>query len=398
MAIEVAQGLGIPAGDLDVLVVRKVGAPWNPEFGVGAVGEGDVAVIDTALTRELGIDDASIASIRRRESAEVSRRVAVYRGGRAPTPVRGREVILVDDGIATGSTLKAAVAVLRERGARRIVLAAPVASAAATAMLRTVADDVVVLDLPADFRAVGLQYRDFGQVPDAEVVAALERFHSASVGSPLLTDREVAIPMAGTTVLAGQLTVPEGAPGVVVFAHGSGSSRHSSRNIAVARMLHARGCATLLFDLLTETEATERQNVFDIELLAQRLLAATDWLCSGAADATVASLPVGFFGASTGGGAALVAAATSRNPVAAVVSRGGRPDLAGAHLPQVQAPTLLIVGSRDSAVVDMNLRAQERLTCENRLAVVPGATHLFGEPGALEQVGELAGDWFSAHF
>jgi putative phosphoribosyl transferase len=202
----------------------------------------------------------------------------------------------------------------------------------------------------------------------------------------------------GNVELSGDLALPTDAMGLVIFAHGSGSSRHSSRNKYVAAELNQAGLATLLFDLLTEAEEYEERYTrhlrFDIGLLADRLIAATDWAAN---DPRVRDLPVGYFGASTGGGAALVAAADRPTSVAAVVSRGGRPDLAGDALPSVQAPTLLIVGGDDGPVIDMNQEAMNRLRCKKRLQIVPGATHLFEEPGALEQVAALARDWFREH-
>jgi dienelactone hydrolase len=203
---------------------------------------------------------------------------------------------------------------------------------------------------------------------------------------------------AGRTALDGDLALPEDARGVVLFAHGSGSSRHSSRNRFVAQELRRSGLGTLLMDLLTaEEEAVDARTAhlrFDIGLLAERLGAATDWL---RADPRTGGLAIGYFGASTGGGAALVAAAERPQGVAAVVSRGGRPDLAGPALPLVQAPTLLIVGARDEPVIEMNRDALARLRCEKRLEIVPGATHLFEEPGTLEQVARLAADWLGRH-
>jgi putative phosphoribosyl transferase len=181
---------------------------------------------------------------------------------------------------------------------------------------------------------------------------------------------------------------------VVVFAHGSGSSRHSRRNRSVASALNSDGLATLLFDLLTPQEEQDRANVFDIPLLAGRLVGATGWL---EAQPQVQSLPVGYFGASTGAAAALGAAADLGERIGAVVSRGGRPDLAMARLAEVTAPTLLIVGGRDSSVLELNRQAQALIKCENRLEIVPGATHLFEEPGALELVAELARRWFAEH-
>lgn len=203
---------------------------------------------------------------------------------------------------------------------------------------------------------------------------------------------------AGRVVLDGDLTLPEGAIGIVVFAHGSGSSRHSPRNRAVAAVLQQAGLATLLIDLLTPSEeAVDAQTAyfrFDIALLAERLVGTTHWLKQ---QAETRELPVGYFGASTGGGAALLAAAEDPDAVSAIVSRGGRPDLAGSALQMVQAPTLLIVGERDQPVIGLNREALAELRCEKELAIVPGATHLFEEPGALEEVARMAADWFVRH-
>jgi len=199
----------------------------------------------------------------------------------------------------------------------------------------------------------------------------------------------------GPRRLPGLLDMPEGElHGLVIFAHGSGSSRLSPRNQFVARQLHARGLATLLFDLLTDDEALDRRNVFDIPLLARRLNEAIEWQQSLT---EIARVPTGLFGASTGAAAALVAAATQGDRVSAVVSRGGRPDLAGAALPLVRAPTLLIVGGADHEVLELNREAAAQMTCEHALRVVPGATHLFEEPGTLETVATLAADWLALH-
>ena len=212
-----------------------------------------------------------------------------------------------------------------------------------------------------------------------------------------MADRAVHVDAQGAA-LAGDLALPAEAPGVVLFAHGSGSSRHSPRNRAVAKALQGAGLGTLLIDLLTaEEERVDARTAhlrFDIGLLARRLAAVVDWLD---ADAETAGLPVGLFGASTGGGAALVAAAERPDRVRAVVSRGGRPDLAGAALPNVTAPTLLIVGGDDVPVVGMNRDAMARMTGNVRLEIVPGATHLFEEAGAMERVSALAADWFSRY-
>ncbi|MCS7023064.1 MAG: dienelactone hydrolase family protein [Gemmataceae bacterium] len=204
-------------------------------------------------------------------------------------------------------------------------------------------------------------------------------------------EREVEIPLRPGLVLPGTLRWSGKPRGVVVFAHGSGSSRHSPRNQYVSSVLVEAGLATLLFDLLSEWESTDRSKVFDIELLADRVVQAATWVVQ---QPEVTGLRVGLFGASTGSAAALLAAASHPSLIAAVVSRGGRPDLAWNDLPLVQAPTLLIVGGQDEPVLTWNQQAYEQLTCPKDLVVIPGATHLFEEPGALEQVAELARDWF----
>ena len=198
----------------------------------------------------------------------------------------------------------------------------------------------------------------------------------------------------GAAQLSGTLAIPVSPCGVVIFAHGSGSSRLSPRNVYAADRLQNEGFATLLFDLLTEDESRDRRNVFDIGLLSARVVEAVDWI---AADARTATLPVGLFGASTGAAAALCAAAERPGRVMAVVSRGGRPDLAGAALPRVCAPTLLIVGGDDWEVLQLNETARRAMRCEVELVVVPGAGHLFEEPGTLDEALLAAGDWFVRH-
>ena len=202
----------------------------------------------------------------------------------------------------------------------------------------------------------------------------------------------------GHRILSGNLNIPKNASGLVLFAHGSGSSRHSPRNQFVARTLNEAGLATLLFDLLTpEEEAIDmqtREHRFNIHLLAERLVHATKWAKQ---QAQTSNLRTGYFGSSTGGAAALVAAADAPQDAGAVVSRGGRPDLADKALPKVQAPTLLIVGGNDDIVIELNEQARDRMRCELKLEIIPGATHLFEEPGALEKVAQVASDWFSRH-
>ncbi|MFP4636371.1 MAG: alpha/beta fold hydrolase [Nitriliruptoraceae bacterium] len=396
VAAEVARALDAP---LDVLLVRKLGCPWQPELGIGAIGEDGIQVVNEDLRRQARVSEDELEAAAEREHAELERRLRTYRQGRPPVELSGRTVVIVDDGLATGFTARAGIEVVRRRGAAQVVLAVPVAPPDTVAELGERLDEVVCLETPAWFTAIGAFYRDFSQTSDEEVIDLLETGRRDLGAQP--TDdpsddprREVEIAVDDEVVLPGELAGPLSPRGVVVFAHGSGSSRHSPRNLAVARHLNDAGMATLVFDLLTGDEERDRANVFDIDLLAERLVAATRWL---RADALVAEQRIGYFGASTGAAAALVAAATLGEDVAAVVSRGGRPDLAWARLPEVSAPTLLIVGSRDAQVLELNQRAREQLRCPSHLEIVPGASHLFQEPGTLETVAELAASWFHDH-
>ena len=277
----------------------------------------------------------------------------------------------------------------------------PVASPEAIEELSEVADAVVAVEAPSPFVAVGEWYERFDQTTDDEVRALLAAAaaddaaeHELHQDAPraVVFDDDVTVSSPGLH-LQGHLTVPPGARGLVLFAHGSGSSRHSPRNQFVARRLHDASLATLLFDLLLPNEALERANVFDVELLAVRLLAATRW---ARLQPQCGRLPIGYFGASTGAAAALWAAAEDPS-IGAVVSRGGRPDLAAARLDAVRAPTLLVVGGEDQVVLRLNEEAAARLRCEHRIAVVRDATHLFEEPGALEAAADLASRWFVTH-
>ncbi|MGY2025052.1 phosphoribosyltransferase family protein [Nocardia gipuzkoensis] len=396
VAYEVARLLDAP---LDVIVVRKLGVPYQPELAFGAIGEDGVQVINDVVLGYTRLTHEEIAEVERRERAELRRRTERLRCTHPHIPLSGRTVVVTDDGIATGATARAACQVAWEQGAQRVVLAVPVAPRDTLAMLRDVADEVVCLEMPTWFSAVGGWYRNFGQVADAEVELLLRSAEKRSelpqipVDDPLSCDEDIQIPR-GETRLCGHLTIPENPLGLVVFAHGSGSSRRSPRNRFVAEVLNRAGLGTLVFDLLTPDEELDRSRVFDIELLSRRLLDATRWL-TGRADVT--DLRIGYFGASTGAAAALRAAADPSVAIAAVVSRGGRPDLAGAALAAVRAPTLLIVGGHDHLVLELNRLAAQEMSCETALTVVPGATQLFAEPGALEKTAELARDWLVAH-
>ena len=466
VAAEVARALGAP---LDVILVRKLGVPVQPELGMGAIGEGGIRIINSEVVAIAHVADAEIAAVEKRERAELDRRARRFRGDRRRTPLAGRTAIIIDDGIATGSTARAACQVARAQGAVRVVLAVPVAPPSARSALAADADEVICVETPVHFLAIGEWYRDFSQTSDHEVISLLRRAAvegapasagaagsapagphqpaNAGAGAPapgpsadgaaapapgpsaagadvpaprppaVGADALVAGPLArgadpsapgpavdardgevvittGPVRLAGHLSTPGAGAGIVVFAHGSGSSRHSPRNRFVADVLADAGLGTLLFDLLTAEEERDRDNVFNIRLLARRLGAATRWLRG---QPGLAAARIGYFGASTGAAAALLAAAEPDASVAAVVSRGGRPDLAIPRLAEVRAPTLLVVGALDDMVLRMNREAQKYLRCENHLAMVPGASHLFEEPGTLERAAGLARDWFTRY-
>ena len=401
VAAEVAAALGTP---LDVIVVRKLGLPFQPEVAMGAIGEDGVRVINDELVRAAHVTPEELAAVEASERAELARRTTRFRRGRSRVALAGKIVVVVDDGVATGSTARAACSVARAEGAARVLLAVPVAPADWTTRLAGVADEFVAVHNPQDFRAVGQFFDDFDQTSDDRVVQLLDaadtrmraidqRGSIADRGRPLGSEADVEI-VVGPVVVSGRLSVPAAASGLVIFAHGSGSSRHSPRNQFVASVLNRAGLATLLFDLLTADEESIRSNVFDISLLAGRLLDVSAWARH---HEMLIGLKTGYFGASTGAAAALWAAAAPDSDVGAVVSRGGRPDLAAPRLGAVRAPTLLIVGSEDTVVLGLNQQAQTQLGCESEVRVVPGATHLFEEPGTLQGAAELARDWFVEH-
>jgi putative phosphoribosyl transferase len=411
VAYEVARSLGAP---LDVFLVRKLGAPGQEELAMGAIASGDVVVINDEVVQALDISPGVVREEVESERRELGRREAIYRGGRPPLDVCGKIVILIDDGLATGSTMRAAIQALRRQHPERIVVAVPIGAASTCAEFERIADECICAVTPEHFRAVGLWYEDFAQIDDNEVCELLEREcapESHAVGparmkksasapagesdtratrAPAVRDRDVTIAAADRRV-RGSLNLPEGAAAAVVFAHGSGSGRLSPRNQYVASVLQDAGLGTLLIDLLEEREADDRAKVFDIELLAGRLQSAVDWL---AKEPVTAKLRLGYFGASTGAAAALLAAARAPECVDAIVSRGGRPDLARDALPRVTAPTRLIVGGNDEVVVGLNREAFDLLNCPRQLDIIPGASHLFPEPGALPAVARLAEEWF----
>ena len=399
VAAEVALALAAP---LDVIIVRKLGVPSQPELGMGAIGEGGARVVNDDIVRLADVSEHQLAAVEARERIELDRRGRRYRGGRPRHQLAGGLRSSSMTGLPPVRLREQRVRSLVPLGPRRIVLAVPVAPADWMERFRDEADEMVCVASPASFGSIGQFYADFTQTTDEDVVACIARVAAAtsahseeSTGSTARVGVEEDVDIrAGATRLPGHLTIPEDPIGIVVFAHGSGSSRHSPRNQFVASVLNQARLGTLLFDLLTRDEERDRSNVFDVELLARRLIDTTRWL-QGRGD--VAGLRLGYFGASTGAAAALWAAADLGAGVSAVVSRGGRPDLAAPRLPAVTAATLLIVGGEDRAVLGLNRSARARMRCETAEVVVPGATHLFEESGTLSVAARAARDWFVSH-
>jgi putative phosphoribosyl transferase len=404
VAYEIASALGAP---LDVCIVRKIGAPTQPELGIGAVAEGGALFVDRTTADAMGVSTDELAALIATKRMEVADRVARFRRGASPLDVRGRTVILVDDGVATGGTARVALQALRTRGAARIVLAVPVGASRTLDELAPLTDELVCLHSEAAFYALGLWYEDFSTTTDEDVVELLDRARSEAAPETRRSrservrarvERELQIPQ-GNEWLEGKLARPARARGLVVFAHGSGSTRHDERHQYVAGELQRAGLATLQLELLTATEGRHDARTgrlrFDIDLLAARLVLATDSVLQ---QPEAHGLPLGYFAASTSAAAALVAAARRPDVIRAIVAQGGRPDLAEASLGDVKAATLLLVGGDNGELLTLNREALYFLGCEKLLEVVPGATHDFEGPGALDHVAHSAAQWFARHF
>lgn len=388
VAYEVAVALSLP---LNVVVPRKIGAPGNHELALGSILENGEGVFNHSIISSLAVSRDYLQSEIEKEKALAHQRASIYRQYAPLQKIKGKTVILVDDGIATGSTMLASVEAMRKEGAQRVVVAVPVSATDAYHALQKRADEVICPHVRQDFMAVGQFYQQFFQTEDEEVVEFLKKANAAR------SEPSVHIVIDKIT-LEGELIIPPGAKGIVLFAHGSGSSRFSPRNQFVGRFLRERNLGTLLIDLLTAEEEKiddlTRTFRFDIEMLANRLLAVTRWLLQ---EERTKGLKIGYFGSSTGAAAALIAAAKMGKSVSAVVSRGGRPDLAKQFLAEVPSPTLLIVGGADHGVIELNQEAFDQLTSIKKLEIVPRATHLFEESGTLENVAELAARWFTTY-
>ncbi|MGE0442146.1 MAG: phosphoribosyltransferase family protein [Gemmatimonadales bacterium] len=401
VAAPVARRLGVP---LEAFVARKLGVPGVEEVAFGALAEGSATPVMDAVQRFLGLPRRVMATVLVRERSELARRIRCYRDDRPLPDLAGLTVILVDDGLASGATLRAAAAALRPRRPARLIAAVPVASRDGSLEVATAFDGLVAVTTPDPFTTVAAAYEEFSPTTDIQVRVLLGRGPGpARPSTPAEAadgEREIAIPVDGSgNTLAGDLGGREAPRGLVVFAHGGGSSRGSYRNRYLAARLRLAGWATLRVDLLTPDERRADGETaamrFDIDLISRRLLTAVRW-CR--AEELAGAERLVLFGASTGAAAAMAVAAQVPNAVFAVVSRGGRVDLAGTHLRRVRAAALLIVGEADTETWRANREAARRMPAPPRLRVVRGAGHTFEESGALGQVGELAASWLGRHY
>ncbi len=397
---------GVPVGaelalrldaDFDVLMVRKIGLPGHPEMGVGAIAEdGHVIYDDLALAR-LHVPRQALSDTVAAERDELDRRRRVYRGERPSPRIAGRDCVVVDDGVATGGTARAALRMVRQAGPARVVLAVPVASPEAVALLREEADALVVLSAPDNFRAVGEWYRDFGQLSDDHVTAILaENAHTRPRSGGT---RRVRVPVEGAH-LDGDLTVPAALRGAVVMAAGEG--RADERWRSVASVLQQAGYATLLMDLLTERErsldssdaVSDAASDTGADVLGERLGAAVTWL-RRAED--TADEPLGVLASGDAAASALVAAARHPRDVAAVVAHGGRIDVAEASLPDVRASVLVLLEGDDSFLRELGEWTRARMGGSTDLRVVSGAERLLRDSREWRRVAAEALDWFDRH-
>ena len=382
VAFEVASRLHAP---LDVLIVRKLGTPGQRELAFGAVGEGGVQVLNDDVVEMERLSAQAISRIASEENSEIERRLIVYRNGRPPLNLTGKIAVVVDDGLATGATARAACMVAKRLGANAVVLAVPVAPTGWEKDFLDVADERVSLFQSPDFGSVGYFYEHFDPISDETVRALL----TYSVHHQV--DEEVIIDVGGHRAVMANIRAPLGASGVVVFAHGSGSGRKSPRNMRVADSMHGAGLATVLVDLLDADDDVDR--TFDIPFLTERLTRVVEWVKK---HPILGRLPLALYGASTGAAAA-VAAAANDHDIRCVVCRGGRVDLAAEQVADLVQPVLLIVGSLDTVVLGLNTVFCEQLGPRCTMKVVEGASHLFEENGALQQVARQAIEYLTSH-
>lgn len=404
VAFEIAQSL---QAALDVFLVRKLGVPGHEELAMGAISSGGDRVLNREIIEALQLSESVVERVTQREQQELNRREATYRRNRPPLQIQGKTVILVDDGVATGSTMLAAIRAVQKLKAAKIVIAVPVAPASTFESMKKLGDAMICLMTPEPFYGVGLWYEDFTQTTDEDVIKLLEKAESWSVvptppSSPdekLPGFHQISIP-TGSVELSGKLLLHDGEnKGIVMLVQGTGYPGQSPQHDHMAHKLYEAGFSTIRFDLLTrEEEASElksRHLRFDIPLLTRRLIQATDWVMH---ELATDDQPLGFFSSSTGTGAVLKAAATIGRPIKAIVSLSGRPDLAGESLSKVTAHTLLLMGGQDVSIMDLNVCARSRMRPGLvRIEVVPQASHLFEEEGALERAANLTTRWFERH-
>ena len=416
VARQVAGELGAP---FDVLVSRKVGVPGIEEVSLGAIAEGSGRVIPDDVAWYIGVPSRVVERLAARERVELERCAQLYRGGKPLHDLKGRTVILVDDGLATGATLRAAARVVRSKQPRRLIAAVPIASQSGAKELQAEVDELVALVTPEEFKSVSASYTSYAPVTDDEVLALLGRpaRRAPSVlvrdvsdriappsrqgRGPSGSERTLEIQAAGSTIMA-DLGVPRDIfgentrriRGLAILAQGAGCSRNSYRNRYMAGRLRESGYATLRVDLLTrEEQCDDPASVgprFAVERIAARLNSVCDWAAHEGVDGVDHTILIS---AGTGAAAAFLAAARRRERIFAVVSRGGRVDLAGETLAQVQAPALLIVGTANAETVQRNREAMRLLPTSAELVRIPRAGDSFAEPGALGSVAEHTVKW-----
>jgi putative phosphoribosyl transferase len=403
VAAPVARALVAP---LDTFVCRKLGVPGLEEVAFGAIAEGDGAPVFDAVHSFIGLSRKVVTPVLERERREIERRVKRYRDGKRHIDLFGKTVIVVDDGLASGATLRAAGIALRRHRPARIIAAVPVASGDGVRFISPTFDDVLSLTTPTAFGTVSDWYHDFTPVDDTRVRELLNKparvADDPASERAIDTEHQIAIPIdahAPTRQIIGDLshygTGMEPPRGLVIFAHGGGSSRASYRNRYLAARLRLAGWATLRLDLLIETErAADATGAFrfDVPLITARLLAATQWCIS---ERVPGCERLVLFGASTGAAAAMGVAAALADRVAAVVARGGRIDLAAPTLARVRAPTLLVVGGNDQETLRLTEGCQPLLGAAVTVRVIPGAGHTFGESGTLGRLGEVVTSWLT---
>ena len=376
VAAEVARGLGCP---LDVILVRKLGLPWQRELAFGAIGEDGVTVLNDDIVRSSGLTSVEIERVEEHELVELERRAHEYRHLHERVPIRGKTAVIVDDGIATGATAKAACAVARGAGAAHVVVAVPVAPAGWESGFVGEADEQMSLFAPADFGSVGYFYDSFEPISDEEVMALL----LSSSGA--VTETDVHEVMGGVAVDA-HLVVAPASRAVALFIHGSGSSRASARNLAVSRLLADAGISGVLVDVPTDGPGGD---ALDLSSVVSRLSDISRWISQ---TSRFAGLPLVLVGSSSGAALAIATAVSLRGsvPVTAVISRGGNLAAVMEVLGEVEFPVLMIVGSKDSLTREQNARACSVIGPTCRLEIVDGASHLFADAGTLETAGRLA--------